>query len=150
MHILFVCTGNTCRSPMAEGILRHLQSHHPEWQVLSAGLYPAPGAPANELAQQVVKEHGLDISAHRSRRLAIPHLEAAEYVITMTEDMADQIRNGVPEFAEKVQSLGEWSGLGGDISDPFGGDIEKYRQCYEEIEKKILVALKRLPPDFSK
>ncbi len=149
MHILFICTGNTCRSPMAEGILRHLQTANEDWQVLSAGLYPAPGAPANELAQRVAQEHGLDLSAHRSRRLAMPYLEAADYIVTMTEDMAEQIRNGAPEFAEKVQSLGTWSGLGGDVGDPFGGDIEMYRRCYEEIEKKITAALQRLE-NFSK
>lgn len=139
MHILFVCMGNTCRSPMAEGILRAkaAAAGRDDIVVLSAGLFPAPGAPATEQAQTVMKARDIDISAHRSRRLALPYVEAADWVVAMTDSLAQQIISLCPEHANKVVTLAKWSGTEGDISDPFGGDVEIYEKCANEIAEKI-------------
>lgn len=66
-HILFICTGNTCRSPMAEGLFRKLSAHHPEWQAGSAGTAAWPGQAASPETLHVLREHGVNLSSHESR-----------------------------------------------------------------------------------
>src|SRR3954466_6121375 len=85
MHILFVCTGNTCRSPMAETLLRHALEARGATQVTvgSAGSGAWEGAPASEGAYLVALEHGLDLSAHRARMLTRELVNSADLVLTM-------------------------------------------------------------------
>lgn len=148
MKVLFVCTGNTCRSPMAEGILRHLSEQQKQKvDVLSAGIAAFPGDPPSVYAQEVMREHHIDISDHRSRRLRLAHLHAADWVVTMTSAHAQMILNEYPEGKGKIVTLSQWSGLKGDIEDPYGGTKEAYERCAEEIEKKIEAAWKKFSND---
>ncbi len=122
MKIIFVCSGNTCRSPMAEGYLKSLRL--PELSVQSRG-FGFSGDAAAENAVEAMSELSLDISAHRSTAISTLDLDA-DRIICMTASHRDAL------IAAGVDST-KISVLGGGISDPFGGDISVYRKCRNEI-----------------
>ena len=123
--ILFVCTGNVCRSPMAEGIFRQAAQGRGEYQVLSAGLGAAEGAPPSAYAVQAAKELGIDISGLRSRMLTADLIEQADYIFGMTHSHIDTVMALYPQAAEKTFLLREFDetlhSFEKDISDPIGG-----------------------------
>lgn len=135
MRILFVCTGNTCRSPMAQGLA---QKYFPEGtEILSAGLHALPGDKVSDNAVSALKEHGIDISGHTATRLHKELLESADYVFTMTKAQQQYLTSSYPEYADKIMTLGGFLGIGKDISDPWGGSLEDYRVCAQELQELI-------------
>ncbi|MBQ9902273.1 MAG: low molecular weight protein arginine phosphatase [Clostridia bacterium] len=140
MHITFICTGNTCRSPMAEGIARKIAAdHYPDqnWCFSSAGLATFNGAPASQHSIDVCREIGIDLSSHRSQRLN-PEIAANTDLFAV---MTDSHRNillqcGIP--AKRIALLGEG------IPDPYGGDEEEYRACRDEIHRAVEQLLESL------
>ena len=133
MHITCVCTGNTCRSPMAEGIARKLISEKYPGKdicVSSAGIATYNGAPASQHAIDVCAEIGIDISAHRSQRLNPEIAAKTDLFAVMTgSHRAVLLQCGIPE--DKIAVLGDG------ISDPYGGDEEEYRVCREQIADAV-------------
>ncbi|AEF18201.1 protein tyrosine phosphatase [Thermoanaerobacterium xylanolyticum LX-11] len=146
MKVLFVCTGNTCRSSMAEGIFNHIArekglSHVAE----SAGTMTYDGLPATDEAIRVLKEkYGIDISNHKSRLIKEEHIKDADLVLTMTEAQREFILKRHPEFADKVFTLNEFAGQKGDIEDPFGRGIDVYKKTAEEIYASIMRIIEKL------
>lgn len=136
MNIYVVCTGNTCRSPMAEAILNHKQL--PNTTVKSAGIYAVNGAQMSEQAQVVLNEHGIAHS-HRSKQLSEDDLKWATLVLTMTNAHKELILRSYPRFADKVFTLKEYvsSSSDLDVSDPFGGSVDVYRQTFNELSQLI-------------
>lgn len=135
MKVLFICTGNTCRSPMAEGIFNHISEG-----AVSRGLMAYEGQMASENAVKAMLERGIDISSHRARQLTKEDVEGADVVFTMTENHKKAVLNVLPHTKDKVHTIGEYTG-GKDISDPYGADAEVYKSCcrelYESIEKIV-------------
>ncbi|MBE6555445.1 MAG: low molecular weight protein arginine phosphatase [Ruminococcaceae bacterium] len=145
-RILFVCTGNTCRSPMAAALLydrarrRELCSAVdpdapplPPMTVTSAGLYAEEGAPITPDAVRALREAGVpslpdhDYAAHRARSVTPELMHEADEVIAISASHAMGLLMRFPECAAKITTLPL------DISDPFGGDLERYRACLSEI-----------------
>ena len=138
--ILFVCTGNVCRSPMAEGLLRQMLKGSPEFRVLSAGLGALDGHPPSEAAVQAMAEVGVDISDYRSRSLRVSLLEEADFIFTMTCQQQDAIQTIYPAAAEKTFVLREFEDpevVGRDISDPIGQSLEIYRRTRDQIRAAL-------------
>ncbi|MGB9804694.1 MAG: low molecular weight protein arginine phosphatase [Desulfofundulus sp.] len=147
MKIMFVCTGNTCRSSMAEALARDMVARRGlqgEIEVFSAGIAALPGSEASPQAVEVMEEMGLDLRSHRATLLTRRDLEEADLVLTMTESHKRLIREQAPDLAGKIFTLSEYAGRGGDIPDPFGGPVDVYRQCAGELRYLISLALDRL------
>lgn len=134
MRIIAVCTGNTCRSPMAEAMLRAKFGDSAE--VCSRGIM-ATGAGASEESVQVMREMGYDISDHISRRLTQEDIESADLILTMTLNHKRIICTSVPDAKDKVFTLCEYAGIKGNIDDPYGLGISEYRKCAEKIKEAV-------------
>ncbi len=144
--VLFVCTGNVCRSPMAEGIFRHAIQGRGNYRVLSAGLGAMDGQPPSPYAVQAVKELGIDISSQRSRMLTPDMVQQADYLFGMTHSHVDTVTLLYPQAAEKTFLLREFDetldAFEKDISDPIGGSYEVYMNCRDQIEQGIVSLLR--------
>src|SRR5256885_14406077 len=139
--ILFVCTGNVCRSPMAEGIFRHAVKGRGDFRVLSAGVGAIEGQPPSAYAVQALAELGIDVSQQRSRMLTAELVQQADYIFGMTHGHVDAINLLFPQAAEKTFLLREFDEtleiFEKDISDPIGGSYEVYLNCRDQIEQGI-------------
>lgn len=139
-YIIFICTGNTCRSPMAEGLFRaHGGEEETGLAAASAGLFTQDGLPASGNAVTAAKELGADISAHRSRMLTHEMAQSARYLVCMTGAHYDRVCELFPDCADKVFTLTQR-----DVSDPFGGDLETYRRAAAEIDEGVRSIIGRL------
>lgn len=139
MHrIIFVCTGNQCRSPMAEGILRSelLRLGRNAIGVCSMGTHAPEGRRASSNAVAACAENAVDIGGHRSRPLALDELKKADFIFVMENAHRDYVCTLLPGAADRIFLLAGWpekENDGGDIPDPIGGTAGDYRKIYRLI-----------------
>src|SRR6266404_865978 len=149
--ILFVCTGNVCRSPMAEGIFRQAIRGRSDYRVVSAGLGAMEGQSPSPYAVQAVRELGIDISGQRSRMLTPELVHQADFIFGMTHSHIDTVMLLYPYAAEKTFLLREFDEtldlFEKDISDPIGDSYDVYLSCRDQIEQGIASLLRFLDQD---
>lgn len=137
--ILFVCTGNTCRSPMAELLFRHRLGPDGGWTALSAGVAALPGCEASPEAKEVLAEMKVDASEHRSSPVSREWVDRATLIAAMTEGHRAELLAQYPDAADKVRLLTEF-GTGGrveNIADPIGQSVGVYRYTRDQIDRAI-------------
>lgn len=134
MRIFFVCTGNTCRSPMAEAILKAKEL--PGVEVRSAGIF-AGEAPLSTNARTVLDGAGISFE-HTSKQLLPEDMEWATLILTMTNSHKQFLLQSYPEYASKLYTLKEFAdGTAADVSDPYGGSLSTYQQTFNELKMLI-------------
>ena len=139
-RILVVCTGNICRSPTAEVLLRHRleQEGLTNWEVESAGTWTVDGRSASQYSVRVMAERGLDLDSHRSRTVDRRMVEGADLVLVMTRSHAEALQLEFADQAEKIYLLSEMKdGHRYDIQDPYGGSLVEYQNCVDELADLI-------------
>jgi tRNA threonylcarbamoyl adenosine modification protein (Sua5/YciO/YrdC/YwlC family) len=149
---LFICTGNTCRSPLAEGLFRkmladRLKCREDElsdhgYMVLSAGMAAEPGLPAAHESIEVARRYGVDLRAHESQPVTQRLLEQADQIFTMTRNHRESILATYPHLGDRVELLAR---DGTEIPDPIGLGEEEYEQCRAEIDRNLKIILGTLP-----
>ena len=135
MNILFVCTGNTCRSPMAAALFNKLAIEKDlDVRIESAGIFAMDGLPASDNAISAMKSYDIDLSYHRAKSISPELLEKCDLVLTMTESHKEAL---LPYAGERVHTLCGYAGLSGNIPDPYGGDLQTYEKCAAEIMRAL-------------
>jgi len=142
--VLFVCTGNTCRSPMAEGLFRKMAAERlgcaPDaleehgWTVMSAGVAAMTGGRASDSSVEVMNQVGIDLRSHEAQPVTEALIRYADHIFTMTTAHRQALVMQWPEAAQRTATL---CLDGSDISDPIGGPVEQYQRCAEQIEGEL-------------
>lgn len=147
--VVMVCTGNTCRSPMAETLMRELLrkklGREDAVRVLSAGVAAASGGSASQQSIEVMGERSLDLTGHCSQPLGDEIMNVADLVLTMTRSHRAAILAAWPDMHDRVFTL---RSDGGDISDPIGMPVDAYRQCADQMQLELEKWVERLEDDF--
>jgi len=138
--LLFVCSGNTCRSPMAEVLLRLALPKTSPWRVASAGLAASEGCRASEVAVAVIDEAGGNLRPHRSQPVSPELVQQAAAIVVMTDAHAQQLLSRYPVARDKLFLLSSFDPVSqyrSNIADPFCGSLDEYRQCRDLIRQAI-------------
>lgn len=152
--ITIVCTGNVCRSPMAERLLRHaLAAEDPPlntYKVISAGVSAFPGDPASRNSVNALSKVGLDLSDHRSRPLSDQLVEISDFILAMTSGHIEMIRMQYPDLTDNLHRFREWVEDGSkEVPDPVGGSLQLYLDTRDNIAEAIPSIIKQIREELS-
>ncbi len=134
-RLIVICTGNICRSPIAEALLRARLGARIEY-VASAGTGALVGYPADPMAISVAAEYGVDIRSHRAQQATLPLLASMDLILTLDQTHSDWVNNQYPPLRGRVHKLLKWRG-NADIADPFRRPREAFEQSFQDIEAGV-------------
>jgi protein-tyrosine phosphatase len=147
-RILFVCTGNICRSPMAKAMFEDMVRNDPvlssaRIEVSSAGMTPTYNTASSE-AVEVMREYGLSLAGHQSRAIDSSLVAWADLILTMESWQKALVVASFPAASSKTFTLAEYVGEDGDVPDPYGGGIDDYRECAVRLQSLLIKAAEKL------
>ena len=143
--VLFVCTANICRSPMAMGLLQKAVSKElEEWRISSAGIWAENGYPPAQHTLAVLQDRGIDICDCRSRRVTEEMLKSNNLILTMERGQKEALKAAFPEHASRIFLLSEMSSNPHDIVDPIGHPLADYEHTAQEVEQIFSKGIKRI------
>ncbi|MEQ1439447.1 low molecular weight protein-tyrosine-phosphatase [Fontimonas sp. SYSU GA230001] len=134
-RIIVICTGNICRSPMAEALLRARLGARVQ-VVASAGTGALVGYPADPLAVEVAAEHGLDLAAHRAQQATLPLLASMDLVLTLDQTHSDWLNRLYPQLRGRVHKILRWRG-NADVADPYRQPRAAFERAFDDIEAGV-------------
>ena len=141
MKIMFICTGNICRSAMAEWLLKkRIKEEDIKVEVYSCGVYAENGDIPTYEGLYVMKEYGIDMSSHRATNIRNSNIEDMDVILCATKRHKDVVIYMYPELKDKVYTMKEYAGFNKndlDIQDPWGYGLDVYKKCIKEIEECI-------------
>jgi len=142
MKIMFICTGNICRSAMAEGYLKkRVQEEKLDIEVCSSGIYAEDGAEASYLAKEAMSEYDVDLNEHRATNTEVSCINDMDIILCATSSHKQILLRMYPDLRKKIYTIKEYAygenGKSTDISDPWGYDITVYRHCARELVDAI-------------
>jgi RpiB/LacA/LacB family sugar-phosphate isomerase len=148
-RILLVCTGNTCRSPMAKAIFTRLLQSRPagaeEYEILSAGLSTIDGLSPSPEAVTTMADEGINLTHHKSRQLDADLILNADYIFTMTGAQRDYLRDKFSKKVSVIHTINEFAGEGNkDIIDPLGWGLEAYQECATQLKELLPRVINKL------
>lgn len=157
MKIMFICTGNICRSAMAHGLLeKRLEENKIEnVKVYSCGIYAEDGDGASYNAIEAMKDYDVDLRSHRATSIRNSAIQDMDLILCMTRSHKHSVLALYPELQGKVFTLKEYvkyqdSSQNIDISDPWGYDLETYRRCAEELDICISLLIEKIKNNIDK
>lgn len=140
---MFVCTGNTCRSPMAEGLLKAMAKNEKleYMDIISTGTGTYDGYPVSNNAAEVSRKAGIDISYHHSTQLVADLMKESDLILALAVNHYDRMQSVYPEYSDKVFMLKGFPEKGNgkkwSVADPIGLDYEQYQQTFYEIKAEL-------------
>lgn len=133
--VLFVCTANICRSPMAMGLmLARIKADPARWQVESAGIWAQRGSPPAQYTLEVLQARGIDLEGYRSRPITREMIQEFNLILTMERNHREALRSAFPQDSSKIFMLSEMLGRMSDVVDPVGGPLPDFEDTAGEIE----------------
>lgn len=145
--VLFVCTANQCRSPMAAAIMKALAVQRGEaerWQIQSAGTWAEPGRPATQLSQAAMQQRSIDLASHRSRPVDAALLAEVDMVLVMTRHHQEALQAEFPAVQDKILLVSQLIDRQFDVEDPFGGSLDDYELCAADLQNILSAGYDRL------
>lgn len=144
--ILFVCTGNICRSPIAAALFSDRLDENSQFLASSAGIRGLDGQSAHPFAQRLMHQRGIDITNHKARTVTPSILMSADLILTMEKYQLDWIKKRIPSITDRLFLLSH--NLNGEILDPINGDLSDFQDVINQIEDHLSIWLEQLSPEM--
>ena len=146
MKIMFVCTGNICRSAMAEKMLKNKIQDKRDLhiQVFSSGISAYNGdTPTYEALKVMREEYGIDMTAHKATHVSCSNIEEMDKILCMTNSHKRTLIAMYPQISDRIYTIKEYVGLEGDVLDPYGGTIEVYHHCAKQLDEYTTLIIEK-------